>query len=169
MLKKYDIPVSHAFTKEEVQIENELFASMWQLFVQIGIFWKNGKFAKVGVDPAIESSIQSQLLDFMNNRIEQDPAYIGEYRNAREVINELIDEYGLKKAYQTLFTRPVDPNSPPRTAFERARVKVSNEFVLFQLSVGGFKSFGAKNYLGYFGGANIEGQAAPYRTYNDKA
>lgn len=167
MLKKYDIPVAHAFSKAEVRIEDDLFASMWQLFLQIGKFWKNGRFVKAGNDPATEASIQSQLLDFMNNRIEQDACYIGEYRNARTVINQLIEEYGEKKAYENLFTRQVDAKSPPTTPFERARIKVSNEFILLQLALGGFKTFGAKNYLGYFGGANVKGKP-PYRTYQDK-
>lgn len=163
MVKKYNQSVPHSFEKEALHIEDALFSSMWELFVQIGVYWKNAKSLKMADNPAIEDSFKSQLMDFMNNRIQEDPTYYSEYQNARTVIAELTEDYGEEKAYERLFTAPVNPKTPPKTPFERARIKVSNEFILFQLAVGGFKAFGAKNYLGYFGGANIEGHT-PYRT-----
>ena len=80
--------------------------------------------------------------------------------------DELIEELGVQKGYEKLFTTHVDTSKPPSTYFERARIKVSNEFVLFQLAVGGFEAYGAKNYPGYFGGANVVGKP-PYRTFED--
>ncbi len=58
--------------------------------------------------------------------------------------------------------------TPPVTPFQLTRQYVSNELIALQLSLGGFLRWGAINYPGYFGGANVPGMPAPYRTMEEK-
>jgi hypothetical protein len=81
-------------------------------------------------------------------------------------MDELIAERGEEAAYALLFTDPGALETPPRTPLALVRQCVSNEFVAWQLALGGFKSWGAENYCGYIGGAFIPGQPAPYRTWS---
>ena len=156
-MSKYDLEVNHhPYEHQEEKLDDETMESMWKLFVEIGEFWQNNERPE-----AMKSNFQV----FIANRIHFDPNYRNEYRNAREVIDELIKELGERKAYEKLFTDPKAGISPPKTKFARARQLVSNEFIALQLALGGFKAFGgAKNYLGYIGGANIEGDT-PYRRF----
>ena len=128
------------------------FEAMFDLFTQIGIFWGNLK------DP---EAYRSRLKVFMQNRIKLNPIYVEYYRIAEYEINQLIKAHGEQQAYEHLFTLDTETASIPLSI---TREQVSNEFIAFQLSVGGFKAFGAKNFPGYIGGAYIPGQPAPYRT-----
>jgi hypothetical protein len=131
---------------------------LWQLFVAIGSCWGNND------EP---QAMRSNFQGFLDNRIRIDPGYAGEYRNAAEVIDELALELGEEGAFVRLLTDPLANLSPPATRRARARQRVSNELVALQLSLGGFKAFGAENYLGYIGGPNIEGRT-PYRVYKPR-
>lgn len=139
------------------QIDDGLFESMYELFVQIGVFWEN---------TPTSSNLRADLFTFMSNRIEIDTNYIEEYENAAFVLREIIKEHqgNVNEAYAAFFTDPAGLESPPQTKIARARQKVSNEFIAFQLTVGGFESFGAKNYPGYIAGSYVPGNNAPYRT-----
>ena len=152
--RNYNRKVYHAAKREDLEIPASLFEDMWQLFIHIGKFWKN-------LDE--DESYKADLLAFMNNRISLDPSYLYEYSNASEVVKELIYEYGEIKAYEVLFTDKSALDDPPTTLLARARHKVSNEFIVLQLSIGGFKFGGATNSPGYISGANIKGKP-PYRT-----
>ena len=156
--RKYNEEVNHAASTEEVTIPPALFDAMYELFVQIGVFWQNMEHPEAH---------RTGLLTFMNNRISVDPTYLYEYKNAAEVIEELTYEYGKDKAYEILFTDPTALYNPPQTRLARARQKVSNEFITFQLSAGGFKAYGAKNWPGYIAGGNIPGDT-PYRTAKEQ-
>jgi hypothetical protein len=138
-------------------IDDQLFESMYELFTQIGLFWKN---------TPEKHDLGTELFTFMMNRIDLSAIYLDEYRNAQFVITELIQEHGGDKdaAYSELFTSPQGLEQPPKSKIARARQKVSNEFIAFQLSVGGFASFGGKNYPGYIAGAYIPDEQIPYRT-----
>ena len=138
-------------------IDDALFKSMYDLFTEIGIFWKN---------TPQNSDLGTDLLTFMINRIELDPNYLEEYRNAQYVIEELIQEHNEDKvaAYTEFFTSPEGLVNPPKSKLAKARQKVSNEFIAFQLTVGGFASFGGKNYPGHIAGAYIPDEQTPYRT-----
>jgi hypothetical protein len=61
--------------------------------------------------------------------------------------------------YHILDVKLKSPGLRGRQFFRRE----ANEFVAFRLAVGGFAAFGATNYRGFFGGANIAGQPVPYR------
>jgi hypothetical protein len=101
----------------------------------------------------------------MINRISIDPYYVEEYKNAAAVIQAFKEEYkDTDKAYAAFFTDKAGLENPPKTNLAYARQKVSNEFIDFQLSMGGFEVFGAKNYPGYISGAYVKGQPTPYRT-----
>jgi hypothetical protein len=138
-------------------IDSSLFNSMYELFTQIGLFWEN---------TPQNSDLGPDLLTFMINRIEIDTNYIEEYNNAQYVIEELIEEHNGNKnaAYKEFFTSPEGLVNPPKSKLAKARQKVSNEFIAFQLTVGGFASFGGKNYPGYIAGAYIPDEQTPYRT-----
>lgn len=136
-------------------LDRETLAGVWAIFVHIGQFWKN--------DSAPEA-MRSNFLVFIENRIRMDASYVGEYRNATAVVAELTAELGEAAAYEKLFTDPAANISPPTTRLARARQLVSNELVALQLALGGFRAWGAVNYLGYIGGANVPGHP-PYRVY----
>lgn len=152
--RKYNRKAYHAADPADLVIPQALFNDMWELFVQIGKFWGKGE---------VQENFKPDLLVFMNNRIAIDPSYLFDYKNASEVIKELIYELGEEKGYESLFTDKSILDDPPSTLKARARQKVSNEFIVLYISLGGFKDFGAKNSLGYIGGANIKGKT-PYRT-----
>ncbi len=135
-------------------IREEVFASMWRLFVHIGKFWSN-------MDQP--DQYQTQLYSFMVNRISLDPMYHEYYILAKQVTDQLIERLGEDAAYAFLFTAP-DAGKASTSALALTRRHVSNEFIAWQLALGGFKAWGALNYCGYIGGAYIPGDTVPYRT-----
>jgi hypothetical protein len=144
------------YDNEPVVLEEAVGKSMWGLFQAIGRHWAK----KDSPD-----EWRSSLLVFMQNRMMLNETYERYYVNAMNVIDELTLELGnQEKAYEFLFTNPAANIAPPTTKLAFARQLVSNEFITLYLALGGFETFGgAKNYMGYFGGANIPGDP-PYRT-----
>ncbi len=157
MIKKsYYQPRAGLINQNKVALDDKLFDVMLELFTQIGVFWKN---------TPENTSLRTDLYGFMTNRISLDPNYLTEYENAVRVLTLFRQEYNtVEEAYAAFFTDPEGLENPPKSMLAFARQKVSNEFISFQLSIGGFKSFGAKNYPGYIGGAYQQGNPAPYRT-----
>ncbi len=144
---------------QEAPLDPATMDAMWRLFVEIGRFWRN-------VDRP--ERMKSNFVVFLGNRIQLNPGYVDEYRNAAAVIAELVADYGDPAGYRKLFTDPQANLAPPTTRMARARQLVSNEFVALQLALGGFKAFGgAKNYLGFIAGANLPGHT-PYRKYQPR-
>lgn len=154
----YQRSMQHPLSATLLPVEDLVFESMWELFTKIGTHWKNMN------DP---SPFKSRLFGFMLNRIKLDPLYGQYYSSTRTVINELKEKLGEEQAYLFLFTDGEVNIPPPETLIAIARQKVANEFMALQLSLGGFKAFGARNYNGYIGGANIPGRRATYRTFED--
>lgn len=133
---------------------------MWRLFQAIGRFW--------GSTEDIET-YRSRFHGFLLNRIALNPLYKYFYLSAQEVMADLVVRYGQEEAaYRFLLTDGDANQPPPETPIQSARQRVANEFISIYLALGGFKNFGAINYPGYFGGANIPGEKAPYRTPDDK-
>jgi hypothetical protein len=149
----------HPISTELSTLSNKIFAAMWEIFVHIGKFWQNME------DP---TPYKSLLYSFMLNRINRHPIYQEYYVLAEKAMAELIAEKGKDKAYEYLFTDKDAANTPPETIIALTRQVVANEFMALQLSLGGFKAFGAKNYCGYIGGAYIPGKPAPYRTFESQ-
>lgn len=159
VIRMYQKAAKHPLSANLPPISDEVFTSMWEIFIHIGKFWQNMD------DP---EPLKSQLYSFMVNRINLRPIYNDYYKIAKIVMDELITEYGNDEAYEFLFTDSSAMESPPETPLALTRQKVANEFMAWQLALGGFKSWGAKNYCGYIGGAYIPNQPAPYRTFEDK-
>jgi hypothetical protein len=152
----YQARVSNVVIPSESVLPAAVEKAMWNLFVAIGDFWK------LGDDP---EPYRLRFEAFMANRIGINPMYRDFYVVAKTVIDQLITEHG-QAAYEVLFTQKprIAPTAPPQTQLEFVQQYVANEFIGFRLALGSFKAFGAINYCGYFGGANIAGQPIPYRT-----
>ncbi|XPF95914.1 hypothetical protein ACM9HF_07845 [Colwellia sp. RE-S-Sl-9] len=148
-------PVIHPISKNFEKLNQDIFETMFKLFEHIGVYWKN-------MDNS--TPYRSELYVFMQNRINLYPIYQEYYKTAYTTINQMILEVGAENCYEIIFTDPYANLPPVDSNLSIVRQKVSNEFIDFQLSIGGFKSFGAKNYPGYIGGAFIPGEAVPYRT-----
>ena len=153
-----DVEVLHPYDEEELVLDAATIATLWELFVAIGEFWNN---------VTDSAPMKSRWLTFLDNRVRTDPSYVAEYRQAAKLILSLVETHGRAGAFELIFTDQQANLSPPRTRLARLRQRVSNEFVDLQLALGGFRSFGAENYLGYIGGANIPGERTPYRTSED--
>ncbi|MDI9776165.1 hypothetical protein [Pseudomonas sp.] len=152
----YQQQVNHPANLGAEPLATEVYEAMYEVFEQISTFWGNL--------PAPQQ-YKSRLFVFMDNRIRLHPEYRSIYTQAKHTLDALIAEVGKAQAYKTLFTDPAANQSPPETPLALARQKVSNEFIAFQVSQGGFKAFtGAVNYLSYIAGAFIPGEPAPYRT-----
>jgi len=152
----YQARVSNVVIPSESIVTPDVDEAMWQLFVAVGDFWK------LGDDPG---AYRLRLRAFMSNRIRVNPIYRDFYVIAKGVIEGLLAQYGAA-AYEQLFTQKprITPTAPPQTPLEFVQQYVANEFIGLRLALGSFKTFGAINYCGYFGGANIQGQPVPYRT-----
>lgn len=156
-MPKFDLPGKQFAGLEEDTLSQEVIDGLWLLFSKICERWDNVPDVK---------ALHSRWLGFLSNRIEMNPLYVTYYRNAVAVIEELKAQRGEAAAYEFLFTDPEANLSPPQTMLQQTRQMVSNEFISFQLSVGGFRKFtGATNYPGYIAGWNGEGEA-PYRVYD---
>jgi hypothetical protein len=142
-------------------------ATMWDLFLAIGEVWKLTDNT---------AGYRLRLRAFMANRISLDSRYEDYYEIAARVITNLIagrkaelivqgsaeadaQIKARQEAYEDVLLKP------PRGS-ERKTVKkhVSDEFIAWRLALGGFADFGALNYRGYFGGANVPNEPVPYRT-----
>jgi hypothetical protein len=143
----------HARQHQEPFPDRNTLDRLWSLFVAIGRHWQ------ICDDP---ERLRSNFLVFLGNRIKIDVTYADEYESAAAVIEELIAESGEAGAYERLLTDAGANVHPPTTRLARARQRVSNEFIALHMALGGFKAFGAINYLGYIAGANIPGHV-PYR------
>jgi hypothetical protein len=148
----------HPLSRTLAPTDSDTRAAMWQLFDQIGRFWCN---------VADSTPYRSRLYSFMDNRIDFDPLYKQYYATAQKVMADLIAQRGEGPAYEFLFTDAAANQTPPSTLLALTRQKVSNEFIALQLSLGGCLAFGATNYPGYFGGANVPGMPPPYRTFEN--
>jgi hypothetical protein len=151
----YQPIAKHPLSPAVPDIDDDVFASMWDIFVNIGKFWGNMD------DPAPH---RSELYSFMLDRMRLQPVYRLYYVNARDTMQALIREHGSDGAYALLFTDQ-DANSTLASPLAVTRQMVSNEFVALQLCLGGFKVGGALNYCGYIGGANVPRAPVPYRVF----
>ena len=87
-------------------------------------------------------------------KTKEEPSYLTEYEHSVELINLLVSRSDtIEEAWSTLlFSKFVDDNFA-HTKLGRARNFVFSEIITHQIPLsGGFKSFGLKNYRGYFGG-----------------
>lgn len=141
-------------------LDESTWSTLWDLFLALCERWQNIP------EPDL---LKSDLITFVKNRVEVDANYAEDYVSAARLIRELEAERGRDAAYAYLLTDPGANLKPPTTRLARARQRVANEFIMLQLSLGGFAAFGgALNYPGYIAGANLPGKT-PYRTFQDPA
>jgi hypothetical protein len=154
----YQAKVRNPFSPESAKAPDDVEAAMWDLFVAIGEFWQTGDDSQ---------PYRKRLVSFMANRVALNPLYANFYRAAAAQIDRLIRDHGREVAYQKLFTdKPRQgPVTLPDTELEFIQQFVVNEFIALRMALGSFQTYGALNYPGYFGGANIPGQPVPYRTF----
>ncbi|MER9593947.1 hypothetical protein [Mesorhizobium sp. M0244] len=152
----YQNRAQHLLSPKAPVAQDSVEEAMCRLLVAIGSFWN------LTDEP---EAYRTRLPAFMTNRISLDPKYQDYYALAQRVIDALIAEKGEAAAYEYLFTnKPRAKPALPVTELEYVQYYVANEFIALRLALGGFSAFGALNYRGYFGGANVPGQPAPYRT-----
>jgi hypothetical protein len=155
----YQDRVKHPLSATLPDTDGDVDQAMWELFVAVGDFWQLGDKPE---------PYRQRLESFMSNRIALNPLYKDYYSKAAQLIAKLASEGTKLSAYETIFTSKdrTPPAGPPANELDLVQRNVANEFVAFRVALGGFLSFGALNYCGYFGGANIPGQPAPYRTFS---
>ena len=147
-------PVLHPVSARLALVSPDVFEPLYLLFTHIGRHWDNL--------PEPER-YRSELFVFVQNRINLYPIYQSYYSIASEIILSLSAELGERACFEKIFTDPFANMPPVDSDLSILRQKVSNEFIDFQLSIGGFRAFGAKNYPGYIGGSYIPAQPVPYR------
>jgi hypothetical protein len=154
----YQIRAKHPFSPLAPSEPQAVEDAMWELFKAVGDFWQ------LGDDP---NGYRERFKTFMDNRISLNPLYNDFYAATKKHIDELAGPNGRAHAYEVLFTKKDRklPAGPPVSELDFIQVYVANEFIALRLALGGFLAFGAVNYCGYFGGANIPGQPVPYRTF----
>jgi hypothetical protein len=145
-------PLSSVSTPRPVRVSETL----WSLFVAVGDHWT------LGDDP---TSYRLRFQTFLQNRVDLDPLYEGYYREGAALIDDFIRDLGPVAAFDKIFSdKPrIAAAGLPATALEALQRFVANEFIALRLALGSFKAFGAVNYCGYFGGANIADEPVPYR------
>jgi hypothetical protein len=155
----YQSKAQHPLSDKQYPLPDSVGDAMWELFVAIGKHW--GTVTEPG-------PYRSRLESFMENRIALMPLYADYYAIARRVIDDLLKKHGgvATAAYEELFTSKEAAKQPPTTPLALTRQAVANEFVSLHVALGGFQTYGAQNVPGYFGGANVPGRPAPYRTMN---
>ncbi|MBX5164531.1 MULTISPECIES: hypothetical protein [unclassified Rhizobium] len=146
----------HPISRTLEPLSQATVETLWTIFVAIGERWT------LGDDP---STYRLRFETFLENRINVSPIYRDYYAKGAVYFDELVSDLGQAAALDRLFGQKprVVQSGIPATRLEAIQRFVANEFISLRLALGGFKSFGAINYRGYFGGANIEGEPTPYR------
>lgn len=151
----YQEKTRHALSAQLPALPDDVTEAMWNLFTGIGGYW---------VTTVDSTPFKSRLHAFMSNRIALMPLYADYYVMAKRVISELSSEKGSdSEAIAVIIASPQSLDPLPTTALALTRQFVVNEFTTLHMALGGFKAFGAINWPGYFGGANVPGKP-PYRT-----
>lgn len=127
---------------------------LWRIFQEIGLCWNDLFYLATD-----SMNLKSSWLEFIEAKTTSQPTYVAEYSNAVSVVDELIEIYGEKDAFEKLFLSNGIPNGPPMTRLAHAKKYVVDEFIGVNIVASGFKSFGGKNYRGYIGGSRYNLQA----------
>lgn len=156
----YEARVVHVLATGLLGPPTEVADPLWELFLAIGAQWR------LDDDP---DPYRSRLRVFMDNRVAINPLYGRYYDVAIAVIEELVAKHGKPKAFEVLFAAKVPSDGPPSTPIEATKRYVVNEFITMRLAVGGFQTFGARNYNGWPSGTNNPDEPVPYREMGDIA
>jgi hypothetical protein len=153
----YDTKVHHPLSDALPPLTDDVEQTLWSLFVAIGTSWQLS-------DANDAEQYRLRLRTFMENRIALQPLYTVYYAAAAALIADLTAQKDANAAYNLIFFG----QNPDHLTFDQDLYQivldhVSFEFIAFRLAVGSFRTFGARNYPGYFGGANLAGEPVPYR------
>ncbi len=127
---------------------------LWNLFNGIRGAW--------GSDACRTEDMASQWREFIQLKVVGSPSYFEHYRSACELLSELRQTHG-DRLYQYLFFDGELHRHPDARLVEFKRYVV-DEFIRVYVSLGGFRSFGGKNYTGFVSGSRYRSQR-PYRSY----
>jgi hypothetical protein len=132
--------------------------SLWRIFVAIDQTWELEGVANV---------LRSQWHELLAARVASTPSYLGELKNAAAVVEELIAEHPEGWREILFFETIITSDEHALTPLLHAKFYVVNDFVRAQIALGGFASFGGRNYTGYMGGSRYH-ENPPVRTGNLK-
>lgn len=127
---------------------------LWKLFREIHEAW--------GSEACRSEDMASQWQEFIQLKVSESTSYLEHYRLACELLSELRQTHG-DRLYQYIFFDGELHRHPDArlVAFKRY---VVDEFIRVYVSLGGFRSFGGKNYTGFVSGSRYRSQR-PYRSY----
>jgi hypothetical protein len=134
---------------------------LWCLFRKIVDHWD--------LDFEVER-VHSRWLDMLEARSSGDPDYRGEYVNAAEVFDALLEELGKDEAVAMIYKDTiVTKENQATTRLKHAKFYVVNDFIRCFIANGGFQGFvpKARNYTGYMGGSRFQ-EKDPVRTGRKK-
>ncbi len=119
---------------------------LWRLYKYIGHYWDTSHYTNI--------SKYIKFSEIINLKTSIKPSYLFEYRSA---ISQLSYTTTKDKAYdfESFLLKNTD---------EYSKKFVSLEFFNLNISSGGFKRFGYKNYFGFQGGRFDNLKNLPYRT-----
>jgi hypothetical protein len=127
---------------------------LWKLFHAIHNSW--------GSESCRPEDMASQWREFIQLKATGSPSYFQHYQSACELISELRQTHG-DRLYQYIFFDGELHRNPDVRLVEFKRYVV-DEFIRVFISLGGFRSFGGKNYTGFVSGSRYRSQR-PYRSY----
>ncbi len=136
------------------ELTPEMLSALWRVFSAVDTTWGLG-----GIAPALRSQWQELLV----SRIEAQPSYFGEFENAVLVVDELVSEFPDRWSEFLFFETVVVDETRVSTRLQHAKYFVFNDFLRAFVMLGGFASFGGKNYTGYMGGSRFR-DVPPVRT-----
>lgn len=139
----------HSLTGNEME-------SLWELFSAIHRSW--------GSEACRPEDMASQWREFVQLKVSNSPSYLEHYRQACKHLDELRQKHG-DRLYQYLLLEG-ELHRLMNSRFAALKRYVVDEFIRVYVSLGGFRSFGGKNYSGYVAGSRYRSQR-PYRTYED--
>jgi hypothetical protein len=152
----YHAKALHPLSDPLPSVPPDVGKALWELFVAVGATWKF---------PDDPEQYRLRFQAFIQNRLALYPFYASFYQSYTDLINGWIAQAGAEAAYNLLFfgNNPHDLQFSPEL-FHLLEQYVVNEHINFRLACGSFKVWGAINYCGYFGGANLKDEPVPYRT-----
>lgn len=143
-------------SSREALTEQQL-ASLWIIFAAIPRHWE--------LDFSVDL-LRSRWLDMIEAQSAGAPDYSGEYANAAEVFDAMVNMLGESEAINTLYTKTIVTKvADAKTRLGHAKFYVVNDFIRCFIATGGFRSFvgNARNYTGFMGGSRFR-EWAPVRT-----
>lgn len=140
--------------KDSLELSSGQMKELWGLFHAIHLTW--------GSDAYRAEDMASQWREFIQLKVDGMPSYIEHYKSACEQLCELRQTHGERLYQFVFFDGELHRDADPRlAAFKRF---VVDEFIRVYVSLGGFRSFGGKNYTGFVAGSRYRSQR-PYRSY----